>query len=66
MLIQDLELSLSRTGAHRSAVAEAVWCDDSQPHVYEHRDLVAPSHGDVWEAMDLERDSALNFFDVMA
>lgn len=62
MIIQDW--GRSRQYTHRSAIAEAVWRDDSQSQIHQHGDLVAPSHRDVWEAMDLEIDSALDYLDM--
>lgn len=40
---------------HCSSVSEAVGSYHPQAHVYEHGDLVSPSHGDIGEAMDLWR-----------
>ena len=38
---------------YRPSIPHAIRCHDPQTHLQEHGDLVAPSHGDVWEAMDL-------------
>lgn len=41
--------------AHCSSVSEAVGSYYPQAHVYEHGDLVSPSHREIGEAMDLWR-----------
>ena len=40
---------------HCSSVSEAVGSYHPQAHVYEHGNLVSPSHGEIGEAMDLWR-----------
>lgn len=38
---------------YRSTIAQAIRGYNSQSQVDQHGDLVTPSHGDIWKAMDL-------------
>jgi hypothetical protein len=56
---------LERAETYRPSVTHAVGRHDAEAHLQEHGDLIAPSHRDVGEAMDLGGPGALELSGIM-